>query len=126
MAGSDKHLKSMLTHGIIQRFNSPWANPIVLVRKKDGTLRFCVDYQGLNSVTKPVRFPFPRIDDMLDQLGEAQYFTTFDLAAGYWQVRISNASREKTAFVTQQGLFEFRVMLLGLTNAPVVFQRLME
>jgi len=63
---------------------------------------------------------------MLDQLGDTQYFTTLDLVAGYWQVRINSASREKTAFVTQQGLFEFRVMPFGLTNAPAVFQRLME
>ena len=87
-----------------------------------------MDYWDLNSVTKPDCFPLPRIDDMLDQLGEAHYFTTLDLAAGYWQVRvrITNAYKEKVAFVTQQGLFEFRVMQFGLTNAPAVFPRLME
>ena len=90
-----KHLKSMLTHGIIQPYNSPWASLIVLVLKKDWTFRLCVDYPGFNSVTKPDCFPLPRIDDMLDQLGEAQYFITLDLAAGYWQVRISNACRKR-------------------------------
>ena len=77
-------------------------------------------------MTKSDRYPLPRIDDMLDQLGDTQYFTTLDLAAGYWQARINSASREKTAFVIQQGLFEFRIMPFGLTNTPAVFQRLME
>ena len=121
-----EQLKSMLKNQVIQPSNSPWASPIVLMRKKDGTLRLCVDYRGLNSVTKPNQFPLPRIDNMLDQLNSTQYFTTLDLAAGYWQVRMSSASREKTAFVTQQRLFEFCVMPFGLTNAPAVFQRLME
>ena len=74
--------------------------------KNPQTLRFCMDYWGLNSVTKPNCFSLPRIDNMLDQLGEAQYFTTLDLAVGYWQVRITNVSREKVAFMTQQGLFQ--------------------
>ncbi len=119
-------LNDMQSNNVIQPSNSPWASPVVLVRKKDGTLRFCVDYRGLNSVTKSDQFPLPRIDDMLDQLGKAQYFSTLDLAAGYWQIKVGEESREKTAFVTQQGLFEFRVMPFGLTNAPAVFQRLMQ
>ena len=112
----------MLKNQVIQPSNSPWVSPIVLVRKKDGTLKFCVDYRGLNSVTKPNRFPLPRIDDMLDQLNSTQYFTTFDIAAGYWQVSMSSASEEKTAFVTQQGLFEFCVMPFGLTNPLLSFK----
>jgi len=121
-----RQLREMQRNGVIQPSSSPWASPIVLVRKKDGTLRFCIDYRALNSVTKPDPFPLPRIDDLLDQLGKSQYFSTLDLAAGYWQIKVDKESREKTAFTTQQGLFEFKVMPFGLTNAPAVFQRLMQ
>ena len=112
--------------GVIQPSSSPLASAIVLVRKKDGTLRICVDYRQLNSVTKLDTFSLPRIDDLLDQLGNAKYFTTLDLAAGYWQIRVADDSIEKTAFITHGGLYEFRVMPFGLTNAPAVFQRLMQ
>jgi len=112
----------MQRNGVIQPSSSPWASPIVLVRKKDGTLRFCIDYRALNSVTKPDPFPLPRIDDLLNQLGKSQYFSTLDLAAGYWQIKVDKESKEKTAFTTQQGLFEFKVMPFGLTNAPAMFQ----
>ena len=86
----------------------------------------CAFALKLNEVTKADKFPLSRIDDLLDQLGKAQYFSTLDLAAGYWQIQINEASKEKTAFMTQQGLFEFKVMPFGLTNAPAVFQRLMQ
>ena len=119
-------LRNMQEQKIILPSTSPWASPIVLVWKKDGSLQFCIDYRALNAVTKPDRFPLPRIDDMLDELGNTRYFSTLDLSSGYWQVRMSEASREKTAFITQQVLFEFRVMPFGLMNAPAIFQRLMQ
>ena len=112
----------MQATGVIQPSNSPWASPVVLVRKKDGSHRFCVDYRDVNAVTKKDKFPLPRVDDLLDQLGEAQYFSTLDVASGYWQIRVHPESQPKTAFVTHQGLHEFRVMPFGLTNAPSVFQ----
>ena len=115
-------LHEMQQNGIIK----PWASPIVLVRKKDGTLRLYINYRNLNSVTKPDKFPIPRIDDILDQLGESKYFSTLDMASGYWQIKVSEESQEKTAFITQSGLYEFRVMPFGLTNAPEVFQRSMQ
>ena len=118
-----RNLQEMQAADVIQPSTSPWASPVVLVRKKDGTLRFCVDYRGLNSVTKLDQFPLPRIDDLLDQLGKSRYFTTLDLASGYWQIRVDKPSREKTAFITHQGLFEFCVMPFGLTNAPAVFSK---
>ena len=121
-----KQLAKMQKEGVIQPSSSPWASAIVLVRKKDGGLRICVDHRQLNSVTKLDTFPLPRIDDLLDQLGSAKYFTTLDLAAGYWQIRVADDSIEKTAFITSNGLFEFRVMPFGLTNAPAIFQRLMQ
>ena len=116
----------MQASGVIEPSESPWASPVALVRKKDGTLRFCVDYRALNSVTKPDLLPLPRISDLLDQLGKCEYFTTLDLKSGYWQIKVHADSQEKTAFITHQGLFEFKVMPFGVTNAPAVFQRLMQ
>ena len=121
-----KQLKMMQKLDVIQPSCSPWASPVVLVRKKDGSHRFCVDYRELNSVTRLDSYPLPRIDDLLDQLDQAHYFTTLDLASGYWQIRVHRDSVPKTAFTTPHGLFEFRVMPFGLTNAPSVFQRLMQ
>ena len=121
-----QQVQHMLDVGVISPSKSPWSSPVVLVRKRDGSHRFCIDYRELNSVTKMDTFPLPRIDDMLDQLGQCRYFSTLDLAAGFWQIRIHRESAEKTAFSTPQGLFEFRVMPFGLTNAPAVFQRLIQ
>ena len=121
-----RQLESMQEAGIIEPSSSPWSSPVVMVRKKDGSLRFCVDYRELNKVTRKDTYPLPRVDDLLDQIGQSKFFTTLDLASGYWQIRVEPSSREKTAFVTPHGLFQFRVMPFGLTNAPAVFQRLMQ
>lgn len=103
--------------GVIKKSHSPWASPVILVRKRNGDYRFCVDYRKLNEVTAKDTFPLPRIDDLLDQLADSRYFSTLDLAAGYWQIQVEHNSQPKTAFV---GLFEFCVMPFGLTNAPAV------
>ena len=120
-----RQLETMQKAGVIQPSQSPWSSPVVMVRKKDGSQRFCVDYRALNAVTKVDTYPLPRVDDLLDRLGGSRYFSTLDLASGYWQIPVSPGAREKTAFVVPQGLYEFRVMPFGLTNAPAVFQRLM-
>ena len=117
-----RQLSSMLEAGVTEPLNSPWSSPVVMVGKKVGSLKFCVDYRRLNKVTRKDTFPLPRVDDPLDQIGQSKYFTTLELASGYWQIRISPGSREKTAFVTPYGLFQFRVM----SFAPAVFQRLMQ
>lgn len=119
-------VNDMIQQGVVKPSRSPWASPVVLVRKKDGTMRFCVDYRKLNTITKKDVYPLPRIDDALDQLSAMKYFSTLDLASGYWQVKMGEESREKTAFTTPGRLFEFIVMPFGLCNAPATFQRLME
>jgi len=121
-----KLLEEMQQQGVVEPSCSPWASPIVLVRKKDGSLRFCVDYRKLNKITKKDSYPLPRVDDLLDSLADAQWFSTLDLRSGYWQVEVDPADREKTAFSTPYGLYQFRVMPFGLCNAPSTFQRLME
>ena len=94
-----RQLKNMQQDGVIRPSTSPWSSPVVIVRKRDGSHHFCVDYRGLNAVTKADTFPLPRIDDLLDQLGGARYFSTLDLASGFWQIQMEPASREKAAFV---------------------------
>ena len=122
-----EHMVSqMQAQGIVRPSKSPWASPIVLVPKKDGSLRFCVDFRKLNSITKKDVYPLPRVEDILDTLGEAKYFTSLDLASGYWQVELDEDACAKSAFTTHHGLFEFTRMPFGLCNAPATFQRVMQ
>ena len=106
----------MLARGVIKPATGPWSSPI----------RFCVDFRHLNNLTRKDAHPLPRIDDTLDTLSGARWFSTLDLASGYWQVELNPADREKTAFITPFGLHQFCVMPFGLCNAPSTFQRLME
>ena len=109
--------------GIIEPSTSEWASPIVM---KDGTLCSCVDYRRLNSVSKADAYLMPRIDELIDCLGRVKYVTTLDLTRGYWQVPVAEASRERTAFTTPFGLFQFTVMPFGLHGDPATFQRMMD
>eukprot|EP00794_Sanderia_malayensis_P015652 gene15652-biopygen13346 len=118
----DKQVSDMLAQKVIQPSTSPWASPVVLVKKKDGTYRFCIDYRKVNLVTKTDAHPLPRVDDLLDSLSNNTYFSTLDLRSGYWQVEMSPEAREKTAFITTAGLFEFLRMPYGLSNAPATHE----
>ncbi|XP_049331323.1 retrovirus-related Pol polyprotein from transposon opus [Astyanax mexicanus] len=120
------HIQELLDRKVIRASCSPYSSPVVVVQKRDGTIRLCVDYRQLNSKTRKDAYPLPRIEESLDALGGARFFSTLDLASGYNQVPMAEHDKSKTAFCTPFGLFEFNRMPFGLCNAPSTFQRLME
>jgi hypothetical protein len=121
-----KQVTFLLERGLIEPLVSPYGASILFVSKPDGRgLRMCVDYHALNSVLIKNRYPLPRIDDMLDTVAEAKYFTSLDLTSGYWQIQIDESNIPKTAFRTPFGHFQWKVMPSGLTNAPATFQSVM-
>ena len=125
----ERELNRLLRLGIISEENlgeCPYASPIVVVAKKDGTLRMCVDYRHLNQMTIKDAYPLPRIDEIFTSLHNAYCFVALDLLMGYQQIPVREEDGPKTAFITQKGLYVFNVMPFGLCNAPATFQRLMD
>jgi len=121
----EKQIAHLLEMKYIQPSTSPYGAPVLFIPKPDGTLRMCLDYRMLNSITVKNRYPVPRVDDLLDTLGGARVFSSLDLAAGYWQIRLKDEEIPKTAFSTHLGHFEWRVLPMGLSNAVATFQNLM-
>ena len=120
-----KQIQEWLEAGVIRPSRSPWASPVVMVPKKDNTMRMCIDLRGVNKLTKRDVFPLPNLEDTLASLNGAVYFSSLDLNQGYMQIRMAIDAIPKTAFITQEGLYEFVRMPFGLTNAPATFQRCM-
>ena len=123
----DDYVDSMVENGIVEPMpGSEWMANIVLVRKKDGNLRYCVDYRGLNAMTQKRNYPLPCIDTCLESLGNNSLYSSLDMRSGYWQVPVCEEDREKTCFVTRKGVFGFKVLPFGHCNAPSTFQRLVD
>ena len=121
-----RQIQELLEKGLIEPSVSPFGAPVIFVKKKDGSLRLCIDYRALNQITVRNPYPLPRIDELIDKLAHAKYFTSLDLASGYHQIRIEKEDVPKTAFSTPFGHFQWRVLIEGLTNAPATFQSLMD
>ena len=122
-----QHLQEMLDGGAIWPSTSPWCNAVVLVWKKDGTLRFCIDFRRLNDRTEKDTHPLPRMPEIMETMVGARIFSCMDLKSGFWQVKMAEESRQYTAFtVGSLGVYEFLQMPFGLCNAPATFQRLMQ
>ena len=122
---ADETIKELLKAGLIRESKSPFASGIVMVRKKDGSYRMCIDFRMLNKITVPDAFPLPRTDDLIEALGSASIFTSMDLGSAFWQVPLPEDKKYTTAFATPEGLYEFNRMPFGLCNAAATFQRLM-
>ena len=122
----EQHVKELLEKDIIEPTSSPYSSPVILVGKKDGTSRFVVDYRKLNKNTIVDAYPLPRIDDSLEAMGGAKYFSTFDLLSGFWQVPLAPDAKDKVAFCTKSGLYTWKSMPMGLAGSPSTFERLME
>ncbi|KAK9044741.1 hypothetical protein V6N11_058633 [Hibiscus sabdariffa] len=120
-----KKLKELQSKGFIRPNTSPWGAPVLFVKKKVGTMSFCINYRQLNRVTIKNKYPLPRIEDLFDQLRDASVFSKIDLRSGYYQMKVKDADVPKIAFRTRYGHFEFLVMPFGLTNAPATFMDLM-
>ena len=120
-----EHLQELLDANIIEASSSPYASPVVVVRKKTGEIRLCCDYRRLNEITKKDGFPLPRIDEVVDSLKGCKYFSLIDMASGYSQVPVAKEDRHLTAFVVPHGLFQYKTMPFGLCNSPATYSRLM-
>jgi hypothetical protein len=125
LAKLNKQLSELEQKGYVRPSSSPWGAPVLFVKKKDGSMRLCVDYRALNKVTIKNKYPLPKIDDLFDQLKGAKYFSKIDLRSGYYQLKIQSEDMLKTTLVTRYGQYEFTVMPFGLTNAPAYFMNLM-
>ena len=122
----DEHIDDLLRHGILEPCQGPWASNIVIVRRKNGKIRCCCDYRGVNACTYNDSYPLPNIEATIDALNGAAWFCTIDLRAGYHNIPVAEEDRDKTAIITRRGLFRFRKMPFGLSSAPGTFQRLMD